>query len=131
MLIFRDFIIRILNFLLGIRLHIYGNAPVVQGLIVANHRSTHNYAEPPADLSRRKKGSRIMAAHRIPLQDFRSNFVDEKILKVDKTPPKKLKQLLLKDIQLSISQKGRHIFYQPQSSLISARLQWPRRLKQL
>jgi 1-acyl-sn-glycerol-3-phosphate acyltransferase len=38
-LIFRDFIIRILNFLLGIRLHIYGNAPVVQGLIVANHRS--------------------------------------------------------------------------------------------
>jgi 1-acyl-sn-glycerol-3-phosphate acyltransferase len=38
-LIFRDFIIRILNFLLGIRLYIYGNAPVVQGLIVANHRS--------------------------------------------------------------------------------------------
>jgi 1-acyl-sn-glycerol-3-phosphate acyltransferase len=37
-IIFRDFIIRILNFL-GIRLHIYGNAPVVQGLIVANHRS--------------------------------------------------------------------------------------------
>jgi hypothetical protein len=40
---------------------------------------------------------------------------------------KKLKQLLLKDIQLSISQKGRHIFYQPQSSLISARLQCTRK----
>jgi 1-acyl-sn-glycerol-3-phosphate acyltransferase len=78
-LIFRDFIIRILNFLLGIRLHIYGN-PVVQGLIVANHRS---YFDPiimlnHRHLSRREKGSRIMAAHRIPLQNFRSNFVDRK-----------------------------------------------------
>jgi 1-acyl-sn-glycerol-3-phosphate acyltransferase len=36
-LIFRDFIIRILNFLLGIRLNIWQT--VVQGLIVANHRS--------------------------------------------------------------------------------------------
>jgi hypothetical protein len=63
------------------------------------------------------------------LQDFRSNFVDRKDPE-DKTP-RKNKKLLLKDIQLSISQKGRHIFYQPQSSLISARLQWPRRLKQL
>jgi hypothetical protein len=71
-----------------------------------------------------------MAAHRIPLQDFRSNFVDRKDPESSKTLRKKLKQLLLKDIQLS-SQKGRHIFYQPQSSLISARLQWPRRLKQL
>jgi hypothetical protein len=65
-----------------------------------------------------------MAAHRIPLQDFRSNFfVDRKILKVDKTPPEKLKQLLLKDIQLSIPRRD-DIFYQPQSSLISARLQY-------
>jgi hypothetical protein len=69
-----------------------------------------------------------MAAHRIPLQDFRSNFVDEKILKVQDTS-KKLKQLLLKDIQLSISQKD-DTYYQPQSSLISARLQCTR-LKQL
>jgi 1-acyl-sn-glycerol-3-phosphate acyltransferase len=63
-LIFRDFIIRILNFLLGIRLHIYGNAPVVQGLIVANHRS---YFDPIIMLNHRQtfpvgKGSRIMAA---------------------------------------------------------------------
>jgi hypothetical protein len=71
-----------------------------------------------------------MAAHRIPLQDFRSIFVDRKDPESRDTS-EKLKQLLLKDIQLSISQKGRHIFYQPQSSLISARLQWPRRLKQL
>jgi hypothetical protein len=72
-----------------------------------------------------------MAAHRIPLQDFRSNFVDRKDPESRQDTSEKLKQLLLKDIQLSISQKGRHIFYQPQSSLISARLQWPRRLKQL
>jgi 1-acyl-sn-glycerol-3-phosphate acyltransferase len=50
-LIFRDFIIRILNFLLGIRLHIYGNAPVVQGLIVANHRS---YFDPIIMLNHRQ-----------------------------------------------------------------------------
>jgi 1-acyl-sn-glycerol-3-phosphate acyltransferase len=49
--IFRDFIIRILNFLLGIRLHIYGNAPVVQGLIVANHRS---YFDPIIMLNHRQ-----------------------------------------------------------------------------
>ena len=36
---FRDLIIRIINSLLGIRLQIYGTAPTVQGLIVANHRS--------------------------------------------------------------------------------------------
>jgi 1-acyl-sn-glycerol-3-phosphate acyltransferase len=36
-----------------------------------------------------------MAAHRIPLQDFRSNFVDRKILKVDKTP-RKIKAALIK-----------------------------------
>jgi hypothetical protein len=63
-----------------------------------------------------------MAAHRIPLQDF-SNFVDRKDPESRQDTSEKLKQLLLKDIQLSISQKGRHIFYQPQSSLISARLQ--------
>jgi 1-acyl-sn-glycerol-3-phosphate acyltransferase len=49
-LIFRDFIIRILNFLLGIRLNIY-NAPVVQGLIVANHRS---YFDPIIMLNHRQ-----------------------------------------------------------------------------
>jgi hypothetical protein len=49
-----------------------------------------------------------MAAHRIPLQDFR-NFVDRKDPESRQDTSKKLKQLLLKDIQLSISQKGRHI----------------------
>jgi hypothetical protein len=69
------------------------------------------------------KGSRIMAAHRY-LCKISVILLIEKILKVDKTP-EKIKAALIKDIQLSISQKGRHIFYQPQSSLISARLQWP------
>lgn len=38
-LLFREFLIRILNVLLGIRLQVYGEPPLVQGLIVANHRS--------------------------------------------------------------------------------------------
>jgi hypothetical protein len=53
---------------------------------------------------------------------FQVIFVDRKDPESRQDTSKKLKQLLLKDIQLSISQKGRHIFYQPQSSLISARL---------
>lgn len=39
---FRDFIIRFLNTLLGIQLHVYGKPPTVQGLIVANHRSYYD-----------------------------------------------------------------------------------------
>ena len=50
-LIFRDFIIRILNSLLGIRLHIYGSPPAVQGLIIANHRS---YFDPIIMLNHRQ-----------------------------------------------------------------------------
>ena len=38
-LLLRDFLIRIANRLLGIRILVYGEKPVVQGLIVANHRS--------------------------------------------------------------------------------------------
>jgi 1-acyl-sn-glycerol-3-phosphate acyltransferase len=40
----------------------------------------------------------------------------------------KIKEALNIDIQLSISRRDDTYFYQPQSSLISARLQWPRRL---
>jgi hypothetical protein len=65
-----------------------------------------------------------MAAHRIPLQNFRSNFVDRKDPESSKTPPK-LKQLLLKDIQLSIPR--RDDTYLP-PSLISARLQCQKQL---
>lgn len=50
-LIFRDFIISVLNSLLGIRLQIYGVPPVVQGLIVANHRS---YFDPIIMLNHRQ-----------------------------------------------------------------------------
>ncbi|SDX94587.1 lysophospholipid acyltransferase family protein [Flavobacterium degerlachei] len=38
-LLLRDFIIKITNFILGIRTTVYGELPIVQGLIVANHRS--------------------------------------------------------------------------------------------
>lgn len=38
-LLLRDFLIRITNFMLGIRTIVYGELPTVQGLIVANHRS--------------------------------------------------------------------------------------------
>ena len=38
-LVLRDFLIRTANRLLGIRIIVYGEKPVVQGLIVANHRS--------------------------------------------------------------------------------------------
>jgi 1-acyl-sn-glycerol-3-phosphate acyltransferase len=38
-LVLRDFLIRIANRLLGIRILVYGEKPTVQGLIVANHRS--------------------------------------------------------------------------------------------
>jgi 1-acyl-sn-glycerol-3-phosphate acyltransferase len=38
-LLLRDFLIRAANVLLGIRTIVYGEKPVVQGLIVANHRS--------------------------------------------------------------------------------------------
>jgi 1-acyl-sn-glycerol-3-phosphate acyltransferase len=49
-LIFRDFIIRILTSCLA-SAYIYGNAPVVQGLIVANHRS---YFDPIIMLNHRQ-----------------------------------------------------------------------------
>ena len=35
----RDFLIRVSNYILGIRTTIYGEKPTIQGLIVANHRS--------------------------------------------------------------------------------------------
>ncbi len=35
----RDFLIRVSNYILGIRTIIYGEKPTIQGLIVANHRS--------------------------------------------------------------------------------------------
>jgi 1-acyl-sn-glycerol-3-phosphate acyltransferase len=38
-LLLRDFLIRGLNIILGIRTIIYGEKPTIQGLIVANHRS--------------------------------------------------------------------------------------------
>ena len=38
-LVLRDFLIQTANRLLGIRIIVYGKKPVVQGLIVANHRS--------------------------------------------------------------------------------------------
>ncbi len=38
-LVLRDFLIRTANRLLGIRIIVYGEKPIVQGLIVANHRS--------------------------------------------------------------------------------------------
>ncbi len=38
-LLLRDFIIKTTNLLLGIRTTVYGELPIVQGLIVANHRS--------------------------------------------------------------------------------------------
>ncbi|MDD5149754.1 MAG: lysophospholipid acyltransferase family protein [Flavobacterium sp.] len=44
----RDFLIRITNFILGIRIIVYGKKPVTQGLIVANHRS---YLDPIAIVS--------------------------------------------------------------------------------
>jgi lyso-ornithine lipid O-acyltransferase len=47
-LLLRDFLIRITNFILGIRVTIYGERPTVQGLIVANHRS---YLDPIAIIS--------------------------------------------------------------------------------
>lgn len=50
-LLFRDFLISLLNSLLGIRLHIYGNPPTVQGLLVANHRS---YFDPIVMLNHRQ-----------------------------------------------------------------------------
>jgi hypothetical protein len=65
-----------------------------------------------------------MAAHRIPLQNFRSNFDRKDPESRQDTSKKKLAALI--DIQLSISRRD-DIFYQPQSSLISARL--PRRSK--
>jgi hypothetical protein len=71
-----------------------------------------------------------MAAHRIPLQDFRSNFVDRKDPESRQDTSEKLKQLLLRIFSYQFPRRD-DIFYQPQSSLISARLQWPRRLKQL
>jgi hypothetical protein len=80
-------------------------------IIMLNHRQTFPVG----------KGSRIMAAHRIPLQDFRSNFVDRKILKVDKT--RKIKAALIKGYSVINFPEG--TTHQPQSSLISARLQWP------
>jgi 1-acyl-sn-glycerol-3-phosphate acyltransferase len=49
----------------------------------------------------------------------------EKILKVDKTPPKKIKAALIKGYSVINFPEGT-TFYQPQSSLISARLQWPK-----
>jgi surfactin synthase thioesterase subunit len=71
-----------------------------------------------------------MAAHRIPLQDFRNFFVDRKDPESRQDTSEKIKAALIKGYSV-INFPGRHIFYQPQSSLISARLQWPRRLKQL
>jgi hypothetical protein len=71
-----------------------------------------------------------MAAHRIPLQNFRVIFVDKKDPE-SRQDTSKIKAALIKGYSVINFQKGRHIFYQPQSSLISARLQWPRRLKQL
>jgi 1-acyl-sn-glycerol-3-phosphate acyltransferase len=50
-LLFRDFIISVLNSLLGIRLVVYGHPPAVQGLIVANHRS---YFDPIIMLNHRQ-----------------------------------------------------------------------------
>jgi 1-acyl-sn-glycerol-3-phosphate acyltransferase len=50
-LLFRDFIISVLNSLLGIRLHVYGQPPIVQGLLVANHRS---YFDPIIMLNHRQ-----------------------------------------------------------------------------
>ncbi|PKH66492.1 hypothetical protein CXF59_11130 [Flavobacterium sp. ALD4] len=50
-LLFRDFLISLLNSLLGIRLHIYGDPPTVRGLIVANHRS---YFDPIVMLNHRQ-----------------------------------------------------------------------------
>lgn len=38
-LIMRDFIIKTINRILGIRAIVYGDIPTTQGLIVANHRS--------------------------------------------------------------------------------------------
>lgn len=38
-LILRDFLIKVLNVILGIRPIVYGETPNIQGLIVANHRS--------------------------------------------------------------------------------------------
>ncbi|MFV7234102.1 lysophospholipid acyltransferase family protein [Flavobacterium sp. ZB4R12] len=38
-LVLRDFLIRVSNIILGIRTIVYGEKPIVQGLIVANHRS--------------------------------------------------------------------------------------------
>ena len=38
-LVLRDFLIRVSNYILGIRTIVYGEKPKVQGLIVANHRS--------------------------------------------------------------------------------------------
>ena len=38
-LVLRDFLIRVSNYILGIRTIVYGERPKVQGLIVANHRS--------------------------------------------------------------------------------------------
>ena len=38
-LVLRDFLIRVSNYILGIRTIVYGEKPTVQGLIVANHRS--------------------------------------------------------------------------------------------
>jgi 1-acyl-sn-glycerol-3-phosphate acyltransferase len=50
-LLFRNFLISLLNSLLGIRLHIYGDPPTVQGLLVANHRS---YFDPIVMLNHRQ-----------------------------------------------------------------------------
>jgi 1-acyl-sn-glycerol-3-phosphate acyltransferase len=89
-LIFRDFIISILIILLGIRLH--GNPPVVQGLIVANHRSYFD----PIMLNHRQtfpvgKRNGIMATYGYIY--IRSDFLlTEKILKVDRTLAKALKK---------------------------------------
>lgn len=44
----RDFLIKITNAILGIRITVYGEKPVIQGLIVANHRS---YLDPIAIVS--------------------------------------------------------------------------------
>jgi hypothetical protein len=55
---------------------------------------THNYAEPPADLSVEKRKSNH--AHRIPLQDFRSNFVDRKDPESRQDTSEKIKAALIK-----------------------------------
>jgi 1-acyl-sn-glycerol-3-phosphate acyltransferase len=66
-----------------------------------------------------------MAAHRIPLQDFRSNFVDRKDPESRQDTSKKIKAALIKGYSVINFPEGT-TFYQPQSSLISARLQWPK-----